>query len=109
MAKLTADADQLPESLDAVDELIEYVAEVHNDARGRDLQAAIGALRFKARLVAHREKIIAKNAAGLGELSESELMARLETYAERLPDAHLRIFVDRYCLRLRMAVVPGED
>jgi hypothetical protein len=103
------EADELPHDLETLDLLLADVAEVHQDARGRDLQAAMGAIRFKAKLVAHREKLVAANAAGLGELSESEIMTRLEAYAARMPDPHLRIFVDVYCARLRMAVVPGEE
>ncbi len=109
MSKPPRDQDELPTSLDDVDELLQDAREVHRDARGRDLQAATAAIRLRGRLLAHREKIVAKNAAGLGDLSESELLTRLETYAARLPDPHLRIFADTYCARLHMILTPADE
>lgn len=109
MSRPAKDQDELPEDLGKVDVLLQRAEAVYAAAADRDLQAAMGALRLIGRLEAHREKITAKNAAGMGDLTESELMTRLETYAERLPDPHLRIFVDRYCARLRMTLIPAEE
>lgn len=109
MSRPAKDQDELPEDLGKVDVLLQRAEDVYAAAADRDLQAAMGALRLIGRLEAHREKITAKNAAGMGDLSETELMARLEIYAARMPDPHLRIFADAYCHRLGFVLTTRAD
>lgn len=108
MAK-TDDFSDLPRDEDDLLNVYNDVVEQIDGAKGRDFQAYNQLTRLRLRLMARMEQIAEAGRATAADMPESELMARLDTYAARLPDAHLRIFADRYCARLHFTLTPSED